>query len=124
MSSGSFENDRHVTQRELDLTMQIFSARITEKVGEIFDEKLDAMEGRWEKVSEQRYNDRILELTGESSENIFKIRNGIQYCIIKAIAQFETRAWAKRAAIGAIIVMGLGSLMTWVLTQLPSFPGT
>lgn len=116
--SENNENDGHVTRRELNLTMQVFSSQITEKVGEIFDEKLDAMESRWEKVSEQRYNDRILELTGESTENIFKIRNGIQYCIIKAITQFETRAWAKRAAIGAIIVMGIGSFMTWVISQL------
>jgi len=122
LSEGN-ELDGHVTRRELKLNLKVFSAEISKSVGEMFDEKFEAMEDRWNEASAKNYQERVLELTGETIENTDRIRSGIQKSIKDAASEEQTNSEIKKAAIGTTTAIGLGGAITWMLSFLPSSPG-
>lgn len=113
-----------ITRREFDLTIKNLSLTIAKEVGEMMDGKIQQWQTQWDSTGEERYKERVLELTGETIENVGRIRSGMQYSMKASESSEDTVKTVKTVVIGYGIPLGIGAAITWIATHFNNNSGS
>lgn len=105
-------DDEFITRREINLREENLTLKFAKIVGDTINEKFQDWEERWEGNGEKKYQERVLELTGESVDNVHLIREGMQHAIKGAVSEKDTKNKIKGAVIG-ISLPSIAAAAAW-----------